>query len=68
MSDFARALGRTLNRPAWAPVPAWVLSLLLGEMADMLLGGQRAVPAAAEQLGFKFRYRELAPALDSLAL
>jgi uncharacterized protein (TIGR01777 family) len=68
MSDFAGTLGRVLNRPAWAPVPAWLLSLLLGEMADMLLGGQRAVPAAAEELGFKFRYRELGRALESLDL
>jgi uncharacterized protein len=68
MSEFARNLGRVLNRPAWAPVPASVLSLLLGEMAEMLLGGQRALPSAAEQSGFKFKYKNAADALASLEL
>jgi uncharacterized protein (TIGR01777 family) len=68
MSDFAKCLGRVLNRPAWAPVPASVLSLLLGEMAEMLLTGQRALPAAAEKSGFKFKYRNVDDALASLQL
>lgn len=68
MSEFSSALGRVLNRPAWAPVPAAVLTLLLGEMAEMLLGGQRALPAAAEQLGFRFKYKDVANALASLKL
>jgi uncharacterized protein (TIGR01777 family) len=68
MGEFAASLGRVLNRPAWTPVPASVLSLLLGEMADMLLGGQRALPAAAEQAGFRFKYRNLDDALAALEL
>jgi uncharacterized protein (TIGR01777 family) len=68
MNEFARCLGRVLNRPAWAPVPASVLSLLLGEMADMLLAGQRALPQAAEQFGFRFKYKQAANALASLEL
>jgi uncharacterized protein (TIGR01777 family) len=68
MAEFARSLGRALNRPAWAPVPASVLSLLLGEMADMLLGGQRALPVAAQELGFRFKYPRLDDALASLDL
>jgi uncharacterized protein (TIGR01777 family) len=68
MNEFARCLGRVLNRPAWAPVPASVLSLLLGEMAEMLLAGQRALPQAAEQFGFRFKYKQAANALASLEL
>jgi hypothetical protein len=68
MSEFSSALGKALNRPAWAPVPASVLTLLLGEMAEMLLAGQRALPAAAEQLGFRFKYKNVANALASLEL
>src|SRR5690606_16008024 len=50
--EFATALGRALGRPAWLPAPAPALRLLLGrEMADeLLLGGQRAIPARAEAL------------------
>jgi uncharacterized protein len=68
MGEFARALGKTLKRPSWAPVPAFALTMLLGEMADMLLGGQRALPAAAEGLGFRFKYRNVEHALSSLQL
>ena len=45
--EFARALGRTLHRPAFMPVPAFALRTLFGRgLADeALLGGQRAVPS-----------------------
>jgi NAD dependent epimerase/dehydratase family enzyme len=62
-ADFARALGRALARPAWLRTPAPVLRLALGEMADMLLTGQRALPGVAERLGYAFRYRDLGAAL-----
>jgi len=44
------------------------MRLVLGrEMADtMLLSGQRVLPAKAESLGFKFKYPQLEPALESL--
>ena len=66
--DFTRALGRVLRRPAVFHAPAFVLKIGLGELANMLLTGQRVLPAAAEELGFRFGYRELEPALRSLNL
>jgi uncharacterized protein (TIGR01777 family) len=68
MKEFCRALGSVLNRPCWAPVPAFALRLLLGEMAEMLVTGQRAVPAAAERLGYRFRHPELSEALENILL
>jgi uncharacterized protein (TIGR01777 family) len=68
MDEFSKALGRVLNRPSWAPVPASVLSLLLGEMADMLLTGQRALPEVALKLGYQFKHPEVLSALQSLDL
>lgn len=65
---FTRTMGRVLRRPAVFHAPAFVLKIALGEMAGMLLTGQRVVPAAAEELGFRFTYRELEPALRSLNL
>lgn len=66
--DFTRTLGRVLWRPAVFHAPAFVLKLAVGELSSMLLTGQRAIPAAAEELGFRFSYRELEPALRSLSL
>lgn len=66
-AEFARALGRAMHRPAFMPAPAFALKLLLGEMAEgLLLSGQRAVPARAEQLGYRFTYKNLPSALSEL--
>lgn len=66
MKDFAKALGRVLHRPAWAPVPAAPLKLLLGEFAGSLLEGQRAVPKKLLDSGFRFRFPDLDAALRDL--
>ncbi len=61
--EFVAALGRVLVRPATVPVPGVVLRLALGEMADMLLTGQRVLPRAAERLGYRWQYPEVLGAL-----
>lgn len=66
--EFTRTLGRVLRRPAVLHAPAFVLHAALGELSSALLTGQRALPAYAEQLGFRFTYRTLEPALRSLNL
>ena len=65
MRAFCRTLGKVMRRPSWAPVPAFVLRLALGEMSDMLLNGQRVIPAAALKLGYRFEYPDLEAALRS---
>ncbi len=65
MRDFCRTLGKVLGRPSWAPVPSFALRLLLGEMAEMLLTGQKVLPAAAQRLGYQFRYPKLEGALQA---
>jgi uncharacterized protein (TIGR01777 family) len=62
-AGFTRALAAAVHRPAIFPVPAFALRLLFGEMSEILLASQRALPQAAERAGFRFRYPELAPAL-----
>jgi hypothetical protein len=63
--EFCQTLGKVLGRPCWAPVPGLALRLVLGEMAGMLLTGQRVIPAAAQKLGFQFRYPNLEEALKA---
>lgn len=66
-AEFARLLGHALHRPAWLRTPAPMLRLVLGEMAGaLLLTGQRAIPAKAGRLGFRFRYTRLEDALAAL--
>jgi len=61
--DFSKALGRALHRPAVAPVPRLAVRALFGEMAEIVTGGQRAVPRRAAELGYEFLHPELATAL-----
>ena len=64
--EFTRQLAAALHRPALFPVPGFGLRLLFGEMADVLLASQRAVPHAAGAAGFRFRYPQLGPTLADL--
>lgn len=54
--EFMKILGRVMGRPAWMPVPSVALRVLLGEMSDLVLKGQRAVPRRLQQSGFVFAY------------
>jgi uncharacterized protein len=65
-AEFTRALAGVLHRPAFFPVPALALKLLFGEMSEVVLGSQRAVPQAAERAGFDFHFPEAAGALQSI--
>jgi uncharacterized protein (TIGR01777 family) len=66
--QFTRGLAAAMHRPARFPVPAFALRAMLGrEMADaLLLGGQRVLPATAQQLGFQFKFAQLEPALRDI--
>lgn len=66
-AEYARTLGRVLHRPTVLPIPTPVLQLKLGRelVAEMLLGGQRVLPAALQASGFAFRHPHLEDALAS---
>jgi hypothetical protein len=65
-AEFTATLARVLHRPALFIAPAWLMRLALGEIASLLLDGQRALPAKAEALGYRFAYPNLESALRSL--
>lgn len=66
--EFARTLARLLGRPAVLRAPAFALRIALGELAEEVLTGQRAVPERLEALGFEFRFPALEPALADLLI
>jgi NAD dependent epimerase/dehydratase family enzyme len=63
--EFSKALGRALGRPAVAPVPGFAVRALYGEMASIVVNGQRAVPERTLALGYRFLHPELDEALSS---
>jgi uncharacterized protein (TIGR01777 family) len=64
--DFSATLGKVMGAPSWLPVPEAALRVALGEMADLVVKGQRVIPAKAQTLGYQFRYAQLEPALRDL--
>ena len=61
---FTQVLGRVINRPTIFPVPGFVLKILLGEMADVvLLSGANVQPKRLLESGYPFQYSDLESAL-----
>ncbi|HMP42455.1 MAG TPA: DUF1731 domain-containing protein, partial [Roseiflexaceae bacterium] len=62
--EFTATLGRVMRRPAFLPLPLFALRIVLGSMAGpLLIEKQRAIPRRALDLGYRFAYPTLEPAL-----
>ena len=64
--DFAKAIGQAYGRPSWIPAPAFAIRLLFGEMATVVLDGQRVIPQRLLAEGFEFQYPAPLAALQQL--
>ncbi|NCC25077.1 MAG: TIGR01777 family protein [Deltaproteobacteria bacterium] len=64
--EFALALGRVLNRPAFLPFPGWVLRLAMGQASDVVLASQRCLPRRLQDAGFRFSQPSLVQALADI--
>jgi len=66
-AQLTKAIALQLKRPLWAPkVPAFLLKLLLGEMATVVLGSTRVNAAKIMKAGFVFKYPEISGALKEI--
>jgi hypothetical protein len=65
--DVNKALATALNKPFWAPnVPTFLLKIMFGEMAAILLGGSRVSSKKIQNAGFKFTHPDLESAMTDL--
>jgi uncharacterized protein (TIGR01777 family) len=64
--EFVKALGRALNRPAFIPMPAFMLRLVLGEFAEVILTGQKVLPQKLLAAGFQYHFPTIDQALTHL--
>ena len=55
--EFGQAMGQVLGRPSFFPTPGFAIQLLLGEASTLALDGQRAVPHALQNAGYKFKFK-----------
>lgn len=65
-AEFTLALARVLQRPYWLPTPGLAIKTVLGEMSDLVLKGQKVIPARLMALGFRFEFSELDAALRDI--
>ncbi len=63
MNKLCKTLGEVMNRPSWLPVPDFVLEVLLGDGAIVVLEGQQVLPQKTQSTGFNYQYADLKPAL-----
>jgi len=62
--QYAKTLGKVLRRPAFAPVPGFVMKILFGELGkSLILDGQKVHPKRLLELGFEFEHETLESAL-----
>ncbi|MCQ3933095.1 MAG: TIGR01777 family protein [Chloroflexi bacterium] len=64
--DFTHEVGKVMQKPAVIPVPKLTLQMMFGEMAIMVIDGQRAVPKRLQEHNFEFVYPTVEPALKNL--
>lgn len=65
-AEFGEAMGRTLNRPSWMPVPGFTMRTLFGEVSTVVLDGQRVLPERLQSLGFTFQFPEVEATLKDV--
>jgi uncharacterized protein (TIGR01777 family) len=64
---LTKSIAKQLKRPLWLPkVPPFILKLMMGKMATIVLGGTRAVSDKIEQEGFQFKYPDVENALREI--
>jgi uncharacterized protein len=64
--EMTKAIANTLKKPLWLPnVPAFILKIIVGEMAAIVLGGSKVSADKIKKTGFKFKYDKLEAALEN---
>jgi len=64
--QFAKALGRVLHRPAFVPIPSFIIKTIMGELGGSLLQSQRAIPKKLMESGFSFFFSDADSALKDI--
>ncbi|MCS7279937.1 MAG: TIGR01777 family oxidoreductase [Thermodesulfobacteriaceae bacterium] len=63
--EFTKILAQALKRPAFLPVPIWVLKIFYGELAEVITASSKVIPQRLTKLGFQFRYPNFSEALKA---
>lgn len=65
--EFTKAIARAIHKPLWLPaVPSFVMKILLGDMAYIVLKGGAISSKKVQREGYEFKFKELDEALRDL--
>lgn len=64
--DLAAAIGRVLHRPSFVPAPGFLVRIAMGELGNVVLRGQRVMPARLLEAGYAFRHPSVDEALRAV--
>jgi uncharacterized protein (TIGR01777 family) len=66
-AELTKVIAKVLHRPLWLPpIPSFVLKIILGEMASLVLNGSKVSNAKVERSGFNYAYTGLEKAVANL--
>jgi hypothetical protein len=63
---FAQIIGKVMRRPSFTPIPAFVFKLMFGEVATVVLDGQRVLPTRLLEAGYTFQFDHAEAAVRNL--
>lgn len=66
MKELSQTIGKVMHRPSWFPVPGFLLKLLIGESAQVILTGQKVIPDKLMKQGYRFAFPKLEEALKEI--
>lgn len=66
MDEFCKSLGKVMNRPSLLKVPVFLLRLIFGEGANVLISGAKVIPKRTMEFGYKYKFENEEKALIDL--
>lgn len=65
--ELTNTIASVMNKPLFMPpVPGFVIKLVMGEFANVLLKGQRVIPRKLMDAGYSFEFPEIKSALEDI--
>lgn len=65
--EMTRVIADKLKKPLWLPsVPSFILKIILGEMADIVLNGSKVSSEKIKKIGYRYKFATLSEALSDL--
>jgi uncharacterized protein (TIGR01777 family) len=66
MKNMLQIAGKIIKRPVWTRVPAFILKIILGERAEIILKGRQVSSTKLVSQGYNFKFSTVTAALEDI--